>query len=51
MSLDYAPSDHTKLSLPRYWAHTNPDDANLRKGAPLEKTGHYTAYLKFTTKF
>lgn len=51
MILDYAPSDHTKLSLLRYWAHTNPDDANLKKGASLEKAGHYTTYLKFTTKF
>lgn len=51
--LDYATSDHTKLSLLRYWAHTNPDSGNLKGGigAPLEKSPHYSTYLKFTTKF
>ena len=39
--MDYATSDHTKLSLLRYWAHTNPDGDNLKGGT----------YLKFTTKF
>lgn len=53
MILDYATSDHTKLSLLRYWAHTNPDGDNLKggTGAPLEKSPHYSTYLKFTTKF
>lgn len=51
--MDYATSDHTKLSLLRYWAHTNPDGDNLEggMGAPLEKSPHYSTYLKFTTKF
>lgn len=50
--MDYATSDHTKLSLLRYWAHTNPDGDNLNdKRAPLEKSPHYSTYLKFTTKF
>lgn len=50
--MDYATSDHSKLSLLRYWAHTNPDGDNLNgKGAPLEKSPHYSTYLKFTTKF
>lgn len=51
--MDYATSDHSKLSLLRYWAHTNPDGDNLKggKGAPLEKSSHYSTYLKFTTKF
>lgn len=51
--MDYATSDHSKLSLLRYWAHTNPDGDNLKggTGAPLEKSSHYSTYLKFTTKF
>ena len=50
--MDYATSDHTKLSLLRYWAHTNPDSANVDKdGNSLEKSPHYSTYLKFTTKF
>lgn len=51
--MDYAVSDHSKLSLLRYWAHTNPDGDNLKGGtkAPLEKSPHYSTYLKFTTKF
>ena len=51
--MDYATSDHSKLSLLRYWAHTNPDGDNLEggMGAPLEKSPHYSTYLKFTTKF
>lgn len=51
--MDYATSDHSKLSLLRYWAHTNPDGDNLEggTGAPLEKSSHYSTYLKFTTKF
>ena len=50
--MDYATSDHTKLSLLRYWAHTNPDSANVdTKGNSLEKSPHYSTYLKFTTKF
>ena len=51
--MDYATSDHSKLSLLRYWAHTNPDGDNLKggKGDPLEKSSHYSTYLKFTTKF
>lgn len=51
--MDYATSDHSKLSLLRYWAHTNPDGDNLEGGtkAPLEKSSHYSTYLKFTTKF
>lgn len=51
--MDYATSDHTKLSLLRYWAHTNPDGDNLKDGtgSSLEKSPHYSTYLKFTTKF
>ena len=50
--MDYATSDHSKLSLLRYWAHTNPDSANVDKdGNSLEKSPHYSTYLKFTTKF
>lgn len=51
--MDYATSDHTKLSLLRYWAHTNPDSDNLKggTGSSLEKSPHYSTYLKFTTKF
>lgn len=49
--MDYATSDHTKLSLLRYWAHTNPDGANVDKDGSLEKSPHYSTYLKFTTKF
>ena len=50
--MDYATSDHTKLSLLRYWAHTNPDSANVdTKGNSLGKSPHYSTYLKFTTKF
>lgn len=50
--VDYATSDHSKLSLLRYWAHTNPDGANVDKdGHSLEKSPHYSTYLKFTTKF
>lgn len=50
--MDYAVSDHSKLSLLRYWAHTNPDSANVDKdGNSLEKSPHYSTYLKFTTKF
>ena len=50
--MDYATSDHSKLSLLRYWAHTNPDGANVDKdGNSLEKSPHYSTYLKFTTKF
>ena len=50
--MDYATSDHSKLSLLRYWAHTNPDDANVDEdGNSLEKSPHYSTYLKFTTKF
>lgn len=51
--LDYATSDHTKLSLLRHWAHTNPDGDNLKggTGSSLEKSPHYSTYLKFTTKF
>ena len=51
--MDYAVSDHSKLSLLRYWAHTNPDGDNLKggKGSSLEKSPHYSTYLKFTTKF
>ncbi len=50
--MDYATSDHTKLSLLRYWAHTNPDSANVdTDGNSLEKSPHYSTYLKFTTKF
>ena len=50
--MDYATSDHSKLSLLRYWAHTNPDSANVdTEGNSLEKSPHYSTYLKFTTKF
>ena len=50
--VDYAVSDHSKLSLLRYWAHTNPDGANVNEdGDSLEKSPHYSTYLKFTTKF
>lgn len=51
--MDYAVSDHSKLSLLRYWAHTNPDGDNLKGGtrSSLEKSPHYSTYLKFTTKF
>ena len=50
--MDYATSDHSKLSLLRYWAHTNPDGDNLKGGTgSLEKSPHYSTYLKFTTKF
>lgn len=51
--MDYATSDHSKLSLLRYWAHTNPDGDNLEggTGSSLEKSPHYSTYLKFTTKF
>ena len=51
--MDYATSDHSKLSLLRYWAHTNPDGDNLKggTGSSLEKSPHYSTYLKFTTKF
>ena len=51
--MDYAVSDHSKLSLLRYWAHTNPDGDNLKggTGSSLEKSPHYSTYLKFTTKF
>lgn len=50
--MDYATSDHSKLSLLRYWAHTNPDGANVDKdGNSLEKSPNYSTYLKFTTKF
>lgn len=51
--MDYATSDHTKLSLLRYWGHTNPDGDNLKggTGSSLEKSPHYSTYLKFTTKF
>lgn len=50
--VDYATSDHSKLSLLRYWAHTNPDSANVdTEGNSLEKSPHYSTYLKFTTKF
>lgn len=51
--MDYATSDHSKLSLLRYWAHTNPDGDNLKGGSgdSLEKSPHYSTYLKFTTKF
>lgn len=50
--LDYATSDHSKLSLLRYWAHTNPDSANVDSdGNYLEKSPHYSTYLKFVTKF
>ena len=51
--MDYATSDHTMLSLLRYWAHTNPDGDNLKggTGSSLEKSPHYSTYLKFTTKF
>ena len=51
--MDYATSDHTKLSLLRYWGHTNPDGDNLKDGtgSSLEKSPHYSTYLKFTTKF
>lgn len=51
--MDYATSDHSKLSLLRYWAHTNPDGDNRKGGSgdSLEKSPHYSTYLKFTTKF
>ena len=51
--MDYAVSDHSKLSRLRYWAHTNPDGDNLKggTGSSLEKSPHYSTYLKFTTKF
>lgn len=51
--MDYATSNHTKLSLLRYWGHTNPDGDNLKDGtgSSLEKSPHYSTYLKFTTKF
>ena len=51
--MDYATSDHSKLSLLRYWAHTNPDGDDLKggTGSSLEKSPHYSTYLKFTTKF
>ena len=51
--LDYMTSDHSKLSLERYWAHTKPDDANRKNGTgkSLEKAPYDFLYLKFTTKF
>lgn len=51
--LDYAVSNHTKLSLQRYWGDTKPDAANRKegKGPSLAKEGRGFTYLKFTAKF
>ncbi len=45
-------SDHTKLSLERYWAHTKPVAGNFRfDGTPSTESPYYTTYVKFTSKF
>ncbi|WP_294147901.1 hypothetical protein, partial [uncultured Selenomonas sp.] len=50
--LDYMTSDHTKLSLERYWAHTKPVAGNVdRDGNELPESPYYTTYVKFTSKF
>lgn len=51
--LDYMTSDHTKLSLERYWAHTKPMTGNLNflNGVQTEESPYYTTYVKFTSKF
>lgn len=49
--LDYMTSDHTKLSLERYWAHTKPMTGNLLNGVQTEESPYYTTYVKFTSKF
>ena len=51
--LDYATSDHTKLSLQRYWGDNKPSQDNRKGGTgrSLNKLGRGFTYLKFTTKF
>ena len=50
--LDYMTSDHTKLSLERYWAHTKPVAGNVSfDGTPSTASPYYTTYVKFTSKF
>jgi hypothetical protein len=50
--LDYMTSDHTKLSLERYWAHTKPVAGNFRFDGTLStESPYYTTYVKFTSKF
>ncbi len=51
--LDYMTSDHTKLSLERYWAHTKPVAGNISciDGTPSTESPYYTTYVKFTSKF
>ena len=49
--LDYMTSDHTKLSLERYWAHTKPVAGNVSDGKPSTESPYYTTYVKFTSKF
>ena len=50
--LDYMTSDHTKLSLERYWAHTNPVAGNVNdRGEEKAESPYYTTYVKFTSKF
>lgn len=49
--LDYMTSDHTKLSIERYWAHTKPMTGNLLNGVQTEESPYYTTYVKFTSKF
>ena len=50
--LDYMTSDHTKLSLERYWAHTKPVAGNVSfDGTPSTESPYYTTYVKFTSKF
>ena len=45
-------SNHTKLSLERYWAHTKPVAGNVdRDGNELPESPYYTTYVKFTSKF
>lgn len=52
LELDYMTSDHTKLSLERYWAHTKPVAGNFRfDGTPSTESPYYTTYVKFTSKF
>ena len=53
MVFDYAASDHTKLSLQRYWGDTKPSAANRKggTGSSLTKEGRGFTYLKFTAKF
>ncbi len=45
---DYKTSEHTKLSIERYWAHTKPITVD---GHRAMESPYYTTYLKFTSKF